>query len=250
MKTIYHYNSTTGQYTNTGTARKSPLDDDAYLIPANSTDVVPPTITEDNEVAVFNQDTKLWEVTVSYVGQMIYNIETKEPLVVEDYGEIPEGYTLLVPEETDSWDSTSEIWVTNIDSLIHSRNREVDTIRSEKLYVDIPYYFDDSTAVATIQYRDDKDSFVINSIFSLAIKYLNDGNDTAEMIYRDKENILHLSDPQEISDMGEYVMGLKQLTYSKSWAHKDNLTAIADNDSLTDEEKATQIQNYDISTNW
>ena len=70
------------------------------------------------------------------------------------------------------------------------------------------------------------------------------------MIYRDKENVLHYLSPREVSDMGDYVMGLKQLVYTKSWAHKDNLTAIADNDSLTDEEKATQIQNYDISTNW
>ena len=246
MKTIYHYNSTTGQYVNTGTARNSPLDT-TYLIPANATDIEPPAITEENEVAVFNQDTKLWEVTISYLGQTIYNIETKESQVVEEYGEVPEGFTLTVPTETDYWDSTSEIWVTDINLLIQSRNKEIDTLRSEYLYVDIPYTFSD--LAGTIQYRDADDSFVINSIFSLATSYLGDDNDS-ELIYRDKENVLHYLSPREVSDMGDYVMGLKQLVYTKSWAHKDNLSAIANNDSLTDEEKVTQIQNYDISTNW
>ena len=84
----------------------------------------------------------------------------------------------------------------------------------------------------------------------MATNYLSDGYTTTEMVYRDKENVLHTLFPREMSDMGEYVMGLKQAVYTNSWTHKDNLTAIADNDSLTDEEKATQIQNYDISTNW
>ena len=249
MKTIYHYDSTTGEFINTGTARNSPLDN-TYLIPANATDLEPTTTSGDNQVAVFDIENKLWETKISYKNQSIYNIETKEIKIVEEYGDIPEGYTLLVPEETDTWDSTAEIWVTNIELLIGTRNKEIDAIRNEKIYVDVPYYFDDSTAVATIQYRDNDDSFVLNSLFSLSVKYLNDGDDEVEMIYRDKENILHISNPSEISEMGEYVMGLKQLVYSKSWTHKDNLTDIANNESLTNQEKIDQIQNYDITTNW
>lgn len=50
---VYHYNPDTGVYVGPGKADESPLEDNVWLIPANSTDIEPPVYSELTEYAVY-----------------------------------------------------------------------------------------------------------------------------------------------------------------------------------------------------
>ena len=84
---IYHYSKDTKEVIGKGTARKDPLEEDRYLIPAYATKKPPPTI-EENEVAVFNEDLDSWEVKEDYRGEIYYN-KAGEKIKITTIGETP-----------------------------------------------------------------------------------------------------------------------------------------------------------------
>ena len=72
---------------------------------ANSTLDKPPVVQE-GFIAVF-EDTH-WNVVENNYGTVVYSTSTKQPTVVDYFGEVNEGYTKLVPTEFDSW--TGSCW--------------------------------------------------------------------------------------------------------------------------------------------
>ncbi|WP_350238897.1 tail fiber assembly protein [Pectobacterium colocasium] len=55
-------------------------------------------------------DGKAWEQVPDYRGQTVYSTETRQPQTVSQFGELPEGFTLLAPAtEFDKWNGKK--WV-------------------------------------------------------------------------------------------------------------------------------------------
>ena len=142
---IYNYDAKTKEFINTETAQESPLEEDVYLIPANSTKLAPPN-TKENEVAIFNG--VKWAVEKDYRGQTIYNTDTKEEQKVDYVGAIKDGWTLLEPFENSKWSDGK--WVLDKDKLLAQKLAELSRAKDNHLaqginYKNITFYSDKST---------------------------------------------------------------------------------------------------------
>lgn len=94
---IYNVNSNTGEFTS-ATYQYLPI---GVGLPAYSYIDAPKSVKEGK--AIVRQDSK-WIYPSDYRGQTIYSTETGVESVMQDIGDIPDGYTLLKPNtEFDSW---------------------------------------------------------------------------------------------------------------------------------------------------
>lgn len=95
---VYNYDKYTKEYISSEVAFKDIVASkregkDIFLIPAFSTTVEPPSLSEDeNKVLVWNGEQ--WVKKDDYRGRVIYNVETGEQKVVESIGPLPLGYSL------------------------------------------------------------------------------------------------------------------------------------------------------------
>lgn len=104
--TIHNYNETTKELTSS----------DEYLIlegsglPANSTEIKPLPVKEK-----FSQifDGEKWKYIQDNRGKTAYDTSTKEPIAIVKIGVVPDGFTLLKPNEFDKWNGTE--WVLDSD---------------------------------------------------------------------------------------------------------------------------------------
>jgi len=115
---IYNYSQATFEFIGQSEARPDPLEENKYLIPANSTEIEPPEISE-NQIAVFNPDTNNWDIKPDFRGKVFWNKQTKEKIVIFEIGTIPdESLTNIEPSENDvwqddCWETDIELWKTN-----------------------------------------------------------------------------------------------------------------------------------------
>ena len=93
---IYNYDSATGLYLNSSTARENPRAAGQYLMPSNATAVEPTP--GDNEVSVFSEGA--WTYHENKVG-MYYSTVTGEQYPNSNPLEIDEQYTKEVPPSFD-----------------------------------------------------------------------------------------------------------------------------------------------------
>lgn len=91
---IYNYNGVTGEFIGESTARKSPLEDNVYLIPANATKVKPPSKNKDT-VSVFKDSE--WLSVADYRGQVFYSKEDRSTYTPSEIGWEPDS-TLTTKE--------------------------------------------------------------------------------------------------------------------------------------------------------
>lgn len=78
---VYNYDPFTGELLNASEADLSPLDaeqgrDDVYLIPANATQIVPPTA-EANYTAVFDSNSQTWSSVIDNRSVVAYKVDEK-----------------------------------------------------------------------------------------------------------------------------------------------------------------------------
>lgn len=128
---VHNYDGVTGIFTHTSTADESPLEKDVYLIPANATDKKPLEL-KLGSVVVFNTEKEEWEYVEDNRGSIVYDINTKESMVVNYLGVIKSYHTLLEPKETDVWDGQK--WVAD--------QTAVEKANVEKRLSDIPKELD------------------------------------------------------------------------------------------------------------
>lgn len=82
-------------------------DNGVYLMPAGCVDIDPP---EDKKGFVAKWTGEAWEYIENHIGETVYSTITKEPLVINEFGSIPQGYTLIKPaNEQDEWDGSA--WI-------------------------------------------------------------------------------------------------------------------------------------------
>ena len=104
---VYNYFSSTKEYVG---------ESDCFILagtglPAHSTEIKVPDdyLNVDGFKAVFDEVADVWLLIKDYRGKVVYNIETKQPLVISSLGELPEDVTITEPTEFDKWDGKK--WV-------------------------------------------------------------------------------------------------------------------------------------------
>ena len=94
MTTIYNYSAITGEYVGSEIAEISPLDPDNILLPANATEIAPPTPLK-GEVAIFLNGA--WSVELDMRG-VNYWMPDFSMHYQSSIGPLPEGATTTPPE--------------------------------------------------------------------------------------------------------------------------------------------------------
>ena len=92
---IFIWNSETKDYLRTQEAQRNPKRPTDYLMPANSTTEQIPNIGA-NEVIIWGGEH--WKVEPDYRGQYMVD-SNMYPELVQDFGELPEGYVIITPEQ-------------------------------------------------------------------------------------------------------------------------------------------------------
>ena len=107
-----------------------------YLMPAGCVDTTPPEAKE-GFVAKWTSDE--WQYIENHIGKTVYSTATKESMEISELGIIPEGYTLIKPEnELEEW--SGKAWVISPEKLIalltEKRNSLIEQIDSHaaKIY--------------------------------------------------------------------------------------------------------------------
>lgn len=93
---IYNYNKVTKEFTYSENALLDAVTSqrekkNVYFIPANSTTVEVPKVSK-GKVAVFNEELNKWEQVEDNRGTIVFNIETRQPLVWTQLGPITKEY--------------------------------------------------------------------------------------------------------------------------------------------------------------
>ena len=101
---IYHYDKIMGEYIGQTDARKSPLDDE-WLIPANSTSIVPPDEVKVGYALCFINGE--WQSVEDHRGETVYTKSDASVITVSTIGPISPDYTTLVPGDFPKWDKES-----------------------------------------------------------------------------------------------------------------------------------------------
>ena len=91
-----------GIYVGPVQADASPLEPDVWMIPARCVEQAPPVA---DEYQLPRWDGERWTLIDSYAGLTAYSIKTGAPLGIERHGELPAGYTLLVPGPNQVWEN-------------------------------------------------------------------------------------------------------------------------------------------------
>ena len=179
-------------------------------------------------------------------GEIEWEDGTHEPITdVVQFNEVISAYNLAVyratpPSRNHVWDDDVNDWVEDIATTRRNKRMGVDALRDEKLAAGVPYTFPgDNTG--TVQTRDLTDHRNIQANASAAQMYLLNSQPTAEMQFRDMEDVVHTLTATEMIQMCSYVMGYGQAIYSASWAHKEAI------DALTTVEA---VEAYDVTTGW
>jgi hypothetical protein len=92
-KIIYHYHPLTGELLGAGEADVSPLEPDAFIIPAHATDIEPPAVSA-NEAAVFTAGA--WQAVADFRGQTFFDVGGN-PVKIESLGDVPVILASTVP---------------------------------------------------------------------------------------------------------------------------------------------------------
>lgn len=93
-----------------------------YLMPAGCVDVTPP---EEKKGFVAKWIDEAWEYVENHIGETVYSTITKEPLVINEFGSIPQGYTLIKPaNEQDEWDGSAWIITAEKQTALFAQQKE------------------------------------------------------------------------------------------------------------------------------
>lgn len=95
MITVYAYDATTKEYLGTTQAQESPLEKGVILMPANSTQVPPPSVIGEKQAAVWNGN-GYWDAVTDLRGAVYYDADGKE-YTQNQLGELPEWALLEKP---------------------------------------------------------------------------------------------------------------------------------------------------------
>jgi hypothetical protein len=100
---IYSYNSSTGEFVTQSQADESPLEPGVFLMPANATDIAPPSVAARQTVVFVSGQ---WEVKPDYRGVALFSTVDGSQVSITEIGETPTevGATELPrPSQAHAW---------------------------------------------------------------------------------------------------------------------------------------------------
>tara|TARA_R110000822_G_scaffold15369_15_gene53016 strand:+ start:1783 stop:2274 length:492 start_codon:yes stop_codon:yes gene_type:complete len=115
---IYNYDGETGEYLSSSTATESPLERGVYLIPANATDIKPPSKSK-NSAHIFIDGE--WASSPDYRGEVYYSTETGSQVTSISLGWEPvedSHTTKKKVDELTTWENGD--WVIDADKEVIS----------------------------------------------------------------------------------------------------------------------------------
>ncbi|MBK2258993.1 hypothetical protein [Francisella philomiragia] len=157
MKSIKVYNyDNNGYFIGESLAYESPLENGVYVLPKNSTTTEPEL--QDGFIPKFKSG--VWEQVSNYKGRQVYDITTKEMVIVDYFGDIKEGYTHKAPNNDyqefikDEWTMTEKSYTEfRIDLKTKFRQlREKEISTAEVEYKDKKFKGDRGTALEVDAY--------------------------------------------------------------------------------------------------
>lgn len=127
----------------------------------------------------------------------------------------------------------------DVAEAIKIRKKEVDAIRDEKVYSDIPADFAGTPGV--IQFRNEEDRMNLTNVTQGAQVSVTNGNPSQVIIYRDKANVRHSVTAAQMLSIGASALQGKQAIAVAAWDHKDAIKLLT---------SVSAIKAYDINTGW
>lgn len=128
---IYNYDSITKEYIGSCEASLDPQETinqgkNIYLIPADATDIKPPTA-QTNEVVIYDNG---WRIEADFRGQYIVN-ENMSPILIKEIGAIPEGYIVITDKQAAKIEEDDLYYIISDGHLIENPNYEADKAARE-----------------------------------------------------------------------------------------------------------------------
>lgn len=121
VKTVYNYDPNTGEYLGPESAYESPMEPGVYLMPAHSTETVPPEA-GGHQAAVYCDG--VWSLVEDHRGEVWYDTATRERHEIKTLDVVPETWTLIEPTDPESiWNGTA--WEVPFEVLKARRQREI-----------------------------------------------------------------------------------------------------------------------------
>lgn len=128
---IYNYHPITGEFISFVEADESPLEPGVYLIPANSTEKIPPDQVE-KQVIIFENGE--WVKKPDYRGKRYYKIDTKESFIITEIGVEPDNTMVeSVPDIYDKWDSIQNKWVLDLEKYKDNKIDELNNACNQSI---------------------------------------------------------------------------------------------------------------------
>ena len=110
-KIIYNYDEN-GVYTGQGIAQIDPMDNTKFLAPAMSTEITPPSFSNE-QIPVFSNNN--WSLVEDNRGKLVYDKTTGDSFVINSVGSLPSNVTLVKPPINPSikylFDETTKSWI-------------------------------------------------------------------------------------------------------------------------------------------
>lgn len=127
--TVYNLRADTSEFIGAGDAWIPPHTG----LPANCTDIEPPTIGR-GSVAVFDSEKGKWNVVEDHRDQTVYNTSTLEAIYISELGPLPDNVTSIPPTgDYPKWNGNE--WVQDSDALKKGMQGMAESKRQELLTV-------------------------------------------------------------------------------------------------------------------
>lgn len=206
-------------------------DDGIYLMPAGTIDVEPP---KDKIGFIAKWTGGEWEYIENHIGETFYSTVTKLPLVISEFGVIPEGYTAIPPEsELCEWNGKA--WVIPPEKQTALLQEQRKTIRAK-----INELRDEKTAggvyVASIGKWFDSDDKARANVIELKAAFDVLGDEVVP--WTTYENDVVMMDHEKMKALFKELKDSKLHNHQTATQHKLAL------------EQSTEPLNYDYSTGW
>lgn len=206
-------------------------DDGIYLMPAGTIDVEPP---KDKKGFIAKWTGGEWEYIENHIGETFYSTVTKLPLVISEFGVIPEGYTAIPPEsELCEWDGKA--WVISPEKQTTLLQEQREIIRTK-----INQLRDEKTAggvyVASIGKWFDSDDKARANVIELKAAFDVLGDEVVP--WTTYENDVVMMDHDKMKALFKELKESKLHNHQVATEHKLAL------------EQSTDPLNYDYSTGW
>lgn len=128
-KIVYSFNPITREFTGNYNCQPNPLVKGQFLMPANATEIEPPT-TKENEVACFIEGK--WKIFDDYRKNQVIDIVSKVIFEIQNIGSLPENCYIISNDEISEFYSGKEIKIEDGKLVFYEKEKTYSELRQEE----------------------------------------------------------------------------------------------------------------------